>query len=293
MATVAEWIEGARLRTLPASIAPVLAGTGVAIFYDGFHLGKALLAGVVALALQLGVNFANDYSDGIRGTDADGLRLGPQRLVGSGAATPTQVLRAALMCFGVSAVAGVALVIWSAAWGFLVIGALAIVAAWFYTGGKNPYGYLGLGEVSVFIFFGLVAVSGTVFTQLGRLPEATWWTAIAMGALITAILEPNNVRDLESDRQSGKRTLAVRLGDRGTRWLYVALLAVAIFAVVQVALVTTWWALLGLVMVALLIGPVQMLLNGATGLALVKVLKLTGIATLACGVGLLVGLALG
>lgn len=290
MATRAEWVEGARLRTLPAAVAPVLAGTAVALFFGGFSAVRAVLALVVALALQVGVNFANDYSDGIRGTDAD--RVGPQRLVGSGAAPAATVRAAAFACFGVAALAGLVLVWLTQAWWLLAVGAAAILAAWYYTGGRRPYGYAGLGEVFVFVFFGLVAVAGTTFVQLGRVPEAAWWAAVAMGALACAILVANNLRDLDGDRAVGKRTLAVRLGDRGTRWLHVGLVALAVFAVVQVAATTSPWALLGLAMVVLLAGPVRLMLAGAQGPTLIRVLKLTGLAELAGAAGLLLGLAL-
>ncbi|WP_040158223.1 1,4-dihydroxy-2-naphthoate polyprenyltransferase [Nigerium massiliense] len=292
MATVADWIEGARLRTLPAAFSPVLAGTAVAVFYDGFRWERALLALVVALALQVGVNFANDYSDGVRGTDSAELRSGPQRLVGSGVASPAVVKRAAFGCFAIAAAAGLALTLMTQAWWLLAVGAAAIVAAWFYTGGKHPYGYAGLGEVFVFVFFGLVAVAGTTFVQLGRVPEASWWAALAVGSLACAILVCNNLRDIAGDAQVGKRTLAVRLGDRNTRWFFVVLIAATLFGVVQVAAATSWWALLGLVGAVFLIGPVRLMLDGASGLLLIHVLKLVGIAELVCSAGLLVGLAI-
>jgi len=254
MATAADWVEGARPRTLPAALAPVLAGSGIAWFEGGFDPVLAALALVVALALQIGVNFANDYSDGVRGTDE--ARVGPKRLVGSGAASPGQVRAAAFVGFGVAAVAGLAVVVVTGHWWLLALGAACIVAAWYYTGGRRPYGYLGLGELFVFVFFGLVAVSGTVYIQVGAVGAAAWWTAVAIGALACAILVANNLRDLEGDRAAGKRTLATRLGDRGTRRFFVGLLAVATVGVVGVAATSTWWALLGLLMVLLLVGPV-------------------------------------
>jgi 1,4-dihydroxy-2-naphthoate octaprenyltransferase len=288
MATLAEWVEGARPRTLPAALAPVLAGSAVAWFEDGFVLLLAGLALVVALALQVGVNYANDYSDGIRGTDT--ARVGPLRLVGSGVATPTRVRAAAFACFGVAGLAGIVVVVLTGHWWLLAVGAAAIAAAWYYTGGSRPYGYLGLGELFVFIFFGLVAVAGTVYIQLGFVTQATWWTAIAIGALACAILVANNLRDLEGDRAVGKRTLATRLGDAGTRRFFLGLLGVAAVGVFGVAATSSWWALLGWFMIVTLIGPIREVARGVTGRALIPVLKQTGLAELACATGLFVGL---
>jgi len=242
----------------------------------------------VALALQVGVNFANDYSDGIRGTDA--VRVGPLRLVGSGVAEPGQVRAAAFTSFGVAAMAGLAVVLLTGHWWLLAVGAAAIAAAWYYTGGTRPYGYLGLGELFVFIFFGLVAVTGTVYVQLGFVTDATWWTAIAIGALACAILVANNLRDLEGDRAAGKRTLATRLGDSGTRRFFLGLLLVAALGVFGVAATSSWWALLGWFMIIALIGPIREVMRGVTGHALIPVLKQTGLAELACATGLFVGL---
>ena len=185
MASVAEWVEGARLRTLPAAISPVFAGTGIAVFAGGADLLRAVLAGLVALALQVGVNYANDYSDGVRGTDEH--RVGPQRLVGSGAAQPRTVKRAALACFGLAAILGLVLVGLSGQWWLLAVGLACILAAWYYTGGEHPYGYRGLGEVFVFIFFGLVAVCGTTYVMLGRVTWATLLAAIAIGIRFSAV----------------------------------------------------------------------------------------------------------
>ena len=283
-------MTGARVRTLPAAVAPVLAGTGAAAAIGGAHLGRALLATGVALALQVGVNFANDYSDGIRGTDAD--RVGPARLVGSGAASPATVRAVAFGWFGLAAVAGLALVAATQLWWLLAVGAAAIAAAWFYTGGRRPYGYAGWGEVNVFVFFGLVATCGTTLVQLGRVPAAAWWAAASMGTLASAILVANNLRDRATDAESGKLTLAVRLGDAATRRLYTALAGVAVAGVVGAALTTTPWALLGLAMVPLLARPVRLVLGGATGAPLIGVLKLTGVAELAGAVGLCAGMAI-
>ena len=288
MATLAEWVEAARPRTLPAAVAPVLAGSAVAWFDRSFQPVLAGLALLVALALQVGVNYANDYSDGIRGTDAD--RVGPMRLVGSGKAQPRQVLAAAMICFAIAAVAGLLVVVITQYWWLLIVGAVSIAAAWYYTGGRHPYGYLGLGELFVFIFFGLVAVAGTVYVQVGAVSAATWWTAIAIGALACAILVANNLRDLDGDRVAGKRTLATKLGDRDTRLFFVGLIAAAAIGVVAVAANSSWWALLGLLMVVPLLRPGRDLLRGASGLELIPVLKATGIAELICAAGIFAGL---
>ena len=291
MATPTQWLEGARPRTLPAAISPVLAGSGIAAFEGRFQLVPAVLCLLVSLALQVGVNYANDYSDGVRGTDVD--RVGPMRLVGSGAADPPAVKRAAFAGFAVAALAGLGLVRLTQMWWLLLVGAAAIAAAWFYTGGRHPYGYLGLGEVFVFVFFGLVAVSGTVLVQVGRTTPATWAAAVAVGSLACAILVANNLRDLRGDASVGKRTVATRLGDRGTRWFFVALVLVAVLAVVLVALCSTLWALLGLAMLVFLIGPVREVLAGGTGQALIRVLKLVGLGELVAALGLAVGLVIG
>ncbi len=289
--TPAQWWAGARPRTLPAAVAPVLAGSGVAQFYDGFVVSRALLALVVSLALQVGVNYANDYSDGIRGTDA--ARVGPVRLVGSGLASPTSVRAAAFACFGAAAVAGLGLVLLTGFWWLLAVGAVCIVAAWFYTGGRHPYGYLGLGELFVFVFFGLVAVCGTVYVQLGGVPLAGIIAGVAIGALACALLVVNNLRDLRNDARAGKRTLATRIGDRPTRVTYLILIVVAGLMVIMVAALTSWWALLGLGGVVLAVPAVRNVLRGAAGPALIRVLQTTGLAELVCAVGLTTGLFVG
>jgi 1,4-dihydroxy-2-naphthoate polyprenyltransferase len=288
--TPAHWVAGARPRTLPAAISPVLAGTGVAVYEDDAVWWKALLALVVALALQVGVNYANDYSDGIRGTDAD--RVGPMRLVGSGTASPGAVKRAAFLAFGVAAVAGLVLAA-TTAWWLVAVGALCVLAAWFYTGGSKPYGYLGFGEVMVFVFFGLVAVIGTAYVQTERWQVAALYAAIGIGAIACAILVANNLRDIPTDRASGKITLPVRLGDARTRTLYASLLLVAFVAVFGVAATTTWWALLALGYGAPAAKAARVVGQQAHGPALVPVLQLTGVAELLYGLGLLVGLAIG
>jgi 1,4-dihydroxy-2-naphthoate octaprenyltransferase len=286
MATTAHWVAGARPRTLSAAIAPVLVGSGAAAALDGFVWWKALLALVVALALQVGVNYANDYSDGIRGTDAE--RVGPFRLVGSGAVPAAQVRAAAFAAFGVAVAAGLVLAVTSA-WWLVFVGAAAVAAAWFYTGGSRPYGYRGLGEVAVFVFFGLVAVLGTTYVQAGRISWAAAGGAVAVGALACALLVANNLRDIPTDTPAGKRTLAVLLGDRGTRVLYVALLCVP-FAVTAWLVGITPWAGLTLLTLPAAVPCAAAVLRGAAGRDLIPVLQGTGRAEL--GYGLLLSLAL-
>lgn len=287
MATGAQWIAGARPRTLPAAVSPVLAGTAVVGWTHDEVWWKAALALVVSLALQVAVNYANDYSDGIRGTDAD--RVGPMRLVGSGVAEPVAVKRAALLAFAVAAVAGLVLAV-TTSWWLVPVGALAMLAAWFYTGGSNPYGYLGLGEVMVFVFFGLVAVLGTAYVQAESLPPGSWPAAVGVGAIACALLVANNLRDIPTDAQVGKRTLAVKLGDRRTRVFYVVLVAVAVAALVVTGALTSWWALLGLVSLALLGPACATVLGRAAGPALVPVLQRTGLGELTYAAGLFAGL---
>ncbi len=285
-----DWIAGARPRTLPAALAPVAAGTGSAIGLGVIAPSEAFLALCVSLALQIGVNYANDYSDGIRGTDAD--RVGPMRLVGSGTASPRAVLGAALASFAVAAVAGVALIATSGHWWLALVGAAAIAAAWFYTGGRRPYGYTGLGEVSVFVFFGLVAVLGTTYTQADRVTLGTVAAAVGVGALACALLVVNNLRDLDTDEDAGKRTLAVRVGATRTRQFYLVLLALPVACAVVAAVSTTWWALLAVPTAVLGIRPARVVASGATGRDLVAVLGGTGAYQLGFGVLLGVGLAL-
>ncbi|WP_322937678.1 1,4-dihydroxy-2-naphthoate polyprenyltransferase [Nocardioides bizhenqiangii] len=295
MATPAHWLQGARPRTLPAAVAPVVAGTGVAA-YDGFGAEavwwKALLALVVSLALQVAVNYANDYSDGIRGTDDE--RVGPLRLVGSGLASPAAVKRAAFLAFGVAGVAGLVLAA-TTAWWLVAVGLLCVLAAWYYTGGSKPYGYLGLGEVMVFVFFGLVAVAGTTYVQTEEWGESGWTALVAgagVGALACAILVANNLRDIPTDTVAGKITLAVRLGDRRTRLFYAVLVGLALAALVGVAALATPWALLGLPFLALAVPAGRTVLGGAVGPGLIPVLQRTGLAelvwALGCGIGLAV-----
>jgi 1,4-dihydroxy-2-naphthoate octaprenyltransferase len=293
VATPGQWLAGARPRTLPAAVSPVLAGTGVAAYAEDAVWWKALLALVVSLALQVAVNYANDYSDGIRGTDAD--RVGPMRLVGSGAASPGSVRRAAFLAFGVAGVAGLALAA-STAWWLVAVGAVSVLAAWFYTGGSKPYGYLGLGEVMVFVFFGLVAVVGTTYVQTETFAAGSFvpavYAAVGVGALACAILVVNNLRDIPTDTVAGKRTLAVVLGADRTRALYLLLVLAAAVACVAVGASTTWWALAGLGFLVPGLRGVRTVLSGAVGPALVPVLQSTGLAELVWAVLVAVPLAL-
>ena len=268
----------------------MLAGTGVAAWVDQPVWWKALAALVVALALQVGVNYANDYSDGIRGTDSD--RVGPLRLVGSGAATGSEVKRAALASFAVAGLFGLLLAV-TTAWWVLPVGVLCIVAAWFYTGGRRPYGYNALGEVMVFVFFGLVAVLGTTYVQTESFPLASVFAAVGVGALACAILVANNLRDIPTDERAGKRTLAVVLGDQHTRYLYAFLVAVAVAALLGVLIETTALALLALVCAAPLAPALRAVLGGTTGRDLVPVLTRTGSAELLYAAGLFVALLAG
>ncbi|GAA1954718.1 1,4-dihydroxy-2-naphthoate polyprenyltransferase [Nocardioides panacihumi] len=289
MATAAQWFEGARPKTLPAAISPVVAGTGLAAYDDQLVWWKALLALVVALALQVAVNYANDYSDGIRGTDDD--RVGPLRLTGSRLAGPGAVKRAAFGAFGVAAVAGLVLAA-STGWWLVLVGALCILAAWFYTGGERPYGYAGLGEVMVFVFFGLVAVVGTYYVQAEQWSWPALYAAVGVGALACAILVANNLRDIPTDTVAGKRTLAVILGDGRTRALYTLLVLAAAAAVVAVAVSTTWWALIGLGFLAIAGRSARTVAQGAVGPALIPVLQASGRAELLWAVLVAVPLAL-
>lgn len=287
MASAAQWLEGARPRTLPNAIAPVVAGTGAAASIDGTVWWKALLALVVALALIVGVNYANDYSDGIRGTDDD--RVGPLRLVGSKLATPTAVRNAAMVSLAIAAVAGIAVSLTSA-WWLLLVGAVCIAGAWFYTGGRNPYGYSGFGEIAVFVFFGLIAVCGTQFVQAERVDWVGLVCAVAVGCFSSAVLVANNLRDIPTDTESGKQTLAVRLGDARTRTLHLALLLVPFVATLALTF-RTLWVLAGLLALPLAIkanGPVR---SGNKGLDLVPALRDSGLAMLVWSVATAITLA--
>ncbi|MHB1475593.1 MAG: 1,4-dihydroxy-2-naphthoate polyprenyltransferase [Dermatophilaceae bacterium] len=273
MATVSQWVEGARPRTLPAAVAPVLVGTGAAYALDKADGAFALLALLISLALQVGVNYANDYSDGIRGTDRD--RVGPVRLVGQGLARADNVKLAAILSFASAAVLGLALVTLSNAFVMLPVGAASIAAAWYYTGGRRPYGYSGLGEVFVFVFFGLVATLGTTYTQALSVSPASIAGAVGVGAIASAILVANNLRDIPTDQSHGKRTLAVRLGDARTRRLYAALLTVALACVLVVGIIHPT-ALVALLSFVLAYPLARRVLRGAMGTDLVPVLSGTG-----------------
>jgi 1,4-dihydroxy-2-naphthoate octaprenyltransferase len=288
MATTAQWVAGARVRTLPNSIAPVIVGAGAAAAIEEFSWWASLLALVVSLALQVGVNYANDYSDGIRGTDDK--RVGPLRLVASGVAPAAAVRLAAFVCFGVAGVAGVVLIALTGHWWLVTVGVVSVAAAWFYTGGPKPYGYAGWGEVAVFVFFGPVAVLGTQYVQTGQLTWLGVAGAVALGCISASVLVTNNLRDLPTDSATGKITMAVRLGDRKTRRLYVVLVAVP-FVVSVVAAVWHPWLLLGLLAGVLAAPAVRRVTSGATGLALIPALRDTSFAMLLWAVLTAVGLA--
>jgi 1,4-dihydroxy-2-naphthoate octaprenyltransferase len=284
------WIIGARPRTLPAAVVPVAVGTGAAVGEGGLVWWRIVAALVVSLALQVGVNYANDYSDGVRGTDD--ARVGPVRLVAGGLAPPRAVKRAALIAFAVAAVAGLAIALATSLW-LLVVGAAAIAAAWFYTGGPKPYGYLGMGELFVFVFFGLVATVGTSYAAVERVTGLSVVLGCAVGALACALLVINNLRDIPTDREVGKRTLAVRLGDAPTRRLYVVLLAGAFALLVVAAVAWRPAALLGLAAAPLAVAPARTVLAGATGPALIPVLGATGRLQMAFGLAATIGLVIG
>ena len=286
MASVAQWIEGARPRTLPNAVAPVIAGTGAAAWLHAAIWWKALLALVVAVAMVVGVNYANDYSDGIRGTDDD--RVGPLRLVGSRLAAPRSVLAAAVVAFGISAAAGLFLAATSAPW-LIAVGVVCIAGAWLYTGGSKPYGYLGFGELAVFVFFGPVAVLGTQYVQALRVDWVGAVLAVAIGSLSTAVLVANNLRDIPTDQRAQKMTLAVRLGDTRTRVLYQSLIALP--AVLTLALMAaTPWCAVGLVAAPLAARAVAPVRAGRSGPELVPVLRDTGLAMLAWSVAVALAL---
>jgi 1,4-dihydroxy-2-naphthoate octaprenyltransferase len=266
------WLAGARPRTLPASVVPVLVGTACAAGRANIVAWRMVAAMIVAVALQVATNYANDYSDGVRGTDASGRRVGPVRLVGSGLARPDEVKRAAFLAFGVAGLAGLALAA-AVGWQLVLVGALAMGAGWFYTGGPRPYGYLGLGEVFVFVFFGVVATAGSAYVQEESLSGLALAASIPIGFLATALLVVNNLRDIPGDTASGKRTLAVRLGDARTRWFYMALVAGAIVAVPLVAGTGDRpVATIAFLAVPFALRPLAAVLRGDRGPALIPVL---------------------
>lgn len=290
MTSLRTWVDGARPRTLPAAVVPVAVGTAVAVG-DGIIWWRAIAALVVSLALQVGTNFANDYSDGIRGTDADERRVGPVRLVGQGLAAPKAVKIAAFASFGVAGLAGLALAA-AVGWELLVVGAAAIAAGWFYTGGPRPYGYAGFGELFVFVFFGIVATAGSTFVQTGHLGGLAFAAAIPVGLLATALLVINNLRDIPGDTEAGKHTLAVRLGDGPTRVLYTVMLLAAVVALLSVSLAwSRHWGALGAVAVIPAAMAIAAVHRGARGHELIPVLGLTGKTQLLGGLLFAVGLA--
>jgi len=286
---VNKWIVGARVRTLPAAVVPVAVGAAVAVGEPDVRWWRVVLAGIVSVMLQVGVNYANDYSDGVRGTDD--VRVGPARLVGGGLASARSVKIAALSSFLVAAVVGLVLTIVTSPW-LLAVGAASILAGWFYTGGKHPYGYLGFGEVFVFVFFGLVATVGTTYVLAERITALAWQMGVAVGALACALLVTNNLRDIPTDREVGKKTLAVRLGDSRTRALFVALVVGGVF----VGAAAVWERPLAAVILGVLVvavGPVRRVRGGAVGRDLIAVLGGTARVQLAFGVVATATLALG
>ena len=291
MATTREWFEGARPRTLPAAVAPVAVGAGLAAYVDALLPWRVLLALIVAVSLQVGVNYANDYSDGIKGTDA--VRVGPVRLVGQGLAPARQVRFAAIGSFLVAAAAGLALVVITGQWWLLLVGVASIAAAWLYTGGPRPYGYAGLGEVFVFVFFGLVPVVGTAYVQTLTITAVDVVASVGVGLLACAILVTNNLRDIAGDTAVGKVTLAVRLGDRRTRRLYAAMVILALLVPVALGVMTSPWVAAALASGVLAVSPVRIVLGGALGPGLIPALKQTGLLLLVYGLalGMLLGLA--
>ena len=284
------WIKGARPRTLPAAIAPVVVGAAcVNVEASSTAVwSNAIFALIVSLALQVAVNYANDYSDGVRGTDDK--RVGPLRLVGSGAKTASAVKRAAFLSFGVAAIFGLILALLTSLW-LLVVGAFCILAGWFYTGGKKPYGYLGLGEVFVFVFFGLVATTGTTFVIIEKLTVTSFIASLVVGALACALLAVNNLRDIDGDTLAGKRTLAVRLGDKKARSFFISLFVLALLAILMLAL-SYPLALIGLVGLGSAVTPIKRVRSGAVGGELISVLSMTGRTQILTAITLSIGLIL-
>ena len=285
MASIRDWVTGARVRTLPLAVAPVFLGSALAASIDRFDITLATLALLVALLLQIGVNYANDYSDGIRGTDTG--RVGPLRLTASGLALPEDVKRAAFITFGLAMLAGLGIVVLSGQWWLIAVGAVCVLAAWYYTGGNSPYGYSGLGEVAVFIFFGLVATVGTNFVQTGFFDPLAVLLGSSLGLYASAVLLVNNIRDLETDRASGKRTLAVKLGEKPSKTLFLLLLWLPVL--INLLLVLIYPAtLLGMLNLLLLLPVTLIIMESKNPGELITALKLTSLAGL--GYGVLVGL---
>jgi 1,4-dihydroxy-2-naphthoate octaprenyltransferase len=285
--TIKNWITGARVRTLPLAVAPIVLGSASADLLDRFDPLLAGLALLVALLLQIGVNYANDYSDGIRGTDAN--RVGPLRLTGSGLVRPQAVKLAAAITFGLAALAGLTIVLLTGQWWLVAVGAVSIVAAWYYTGGKSPYGYAGLGEIAVFIFFGLIATVGTAYIQILEIDPMAVLLGINFGFYATAVLLVNNIRDVETDRESGKNTLSVRIGVRASKWLFGALLILPVlFNILLASLYPA--TIIGLANLMLVFPAFMAGVKGKTAKDYISALKLTSFAGL--GFGLLVGLGL-
>ena len=285
MASAKNWITGARVRTLPLAVAPVVLGSTTAASLDLFNPVLALLALFVALLLQIGVNYANDYSDGVRGTDTE--RVGPLRLTASGLAMPKEVRRAAFITFGLAMLAGLAIVIISQQLWLLAIGALCVLAAWYYTGGNSPYGYSGLGEVSVFVFFGLVATIGTNFVQTGFIDPLAVLLGAAFGCYASAVLLVNNIRDIETDRKAGKRTLSVKIGAKPSKTLFLLLIWLPVL--LNLLLVLIYPAtLLGMLNLLLVLPVTLIIMESKNPGELITALKLTSLAGL--GFGVLVGL---
>ena len=281
------WVEGARLRTLPLAVSPIAIGAGAASAAKSFDLGLTLLALAVALFLQIGVNFANDYSDGIRGTDEN--RVGPLRLTGSKSVRPQAVKFAAFLFFGLAALAGLVIVLLTQQWWFVAVGVAAIFAAWFYTGGKSPYGYSGLGEIAVFIFFGLVATYGTAFIQIGAFDLNALLGSIAAGFFASAVLMVNNIRDIDTDKAAGKKTLAVRVGRKWAKAIYLVFLWVPMILLYPYVLV---FQLAGFAyFVLILVLPLTLIVaTSETSREYILALKLTSYAALAYGLLLAYGM---
>ena len=288
-ATFGDWVAGARLQTLPLAVAPVALGAATAYVLPhddlgpGWHWVRALLCLAVALGLQIGVNFANDYSDGIRGTDK--YRVGPKRLTASGAAKPRTVLIVAFVFFGLAALAGLAIVVRTQQWWLIAVGAVAIAAAWFYTGGKRPYGYAGLGEVFAFLFFGLVATAGTTFVLAGTVTIESWVAGVAIGLIACAVLMVNNIRDREQDKLAGKRTLAVKLGDLPSRIVY-GILVLAPFVILVFFVLFYQNAYLVYFALLAAIPAVGITISAKTPAELIVALRLTTLVALLYGLGL-------